>query len=53
MSTGLDIFTILRRVVGYYITEYAFFIARIGRYFNTKEGYLISEGKVFFDFYIT
>ena len=52
MSTGLDIFAISRRVIGYYIAKYVLFIARIRKYFDTKEGYSISKGKVFFDFYI-
>jgi hypothetical protein len=53
ISTRANIFTIARGVVGYYITEYALLVIGAGRYFDTKEGYSISKGEVFFDFCMT
>jgi len=52
-GTRSDIFTISRRVVRHYIAKCALFAAGTGRHFNTKEGYPISKGKAFFNFYIS
>jgi hypothetical protein len=52
-STRTNIFTIIGRVIRYYITEYAFFVIGVGGYFDTKEGYSISKGEAFFDFCIS